>query len=31
MLVAVNQFGFGAMIPSLPLYAQSCGARRRQS
>jgi MFS family permease len=25
VLVAVNQFGFGAMIPSLPLYAQSFG------
>lgn len=25
MLVAVNQLGFGAMIPSLPLYAQSFG------
>ncbi len=24
-LVAVNQFGFGAMIPSMPLYAQSFG------
>ena len=25
MLVAVNQLGFGAMVPSLPLYAQSFG------
>jgi MFS family permease len=25
VLVAVNQLGFGAMIPSLPLYAQSFG------
>lgn len=25
VLVAVNQFGFGAMVPSLPLYAQSFG------
>ena len=25
LLVGVNQFGFGAMIPSLPLYAQSFG------
>jgi len=25
ILVAVNQLGFGAMIPSLPLYAQSFG------
>lgn len=24
-LIAVNQFGFGAMIPTLPLYAQSFG------
>src|SRR5262249_60389887 len=23
VLVAVNQLGFGAMVPSLPLYAQS--------
>lgn len=25
VLVAVNQFGFGAMVPSVPLYAQSFG------
>lgn len=25
VLVAVNQFGFGAMVPALPLYAQSFG------
>ena len=25
VLVAVNQLGFGAMVPSLPLYAQSFG------
>ncbi len=25
VLVAVNQFGFGAMVPSVPLYAQSYG------
>lgn len=25
VLIAVNQFGFGAMIPSMPVYAQSFG------
>ncbi len=25
VLVAVNQLGFGAMVPSLPLYARSFG------